>query len=632
MWGLFGKKTPAAPPPPSPTVSSSPTPQIIKGIVPLIPKDAKLDTTIRPICFGIDKHVTNTLAKGVGSKKFKRYEHVLYIMAQFSRLVYCDTGIMNKCILAGLGRTSDILNKIISTYDAKYSGERKLGQKSQITSAIKIKRLMKDFMVPPESYSLGGQGSGEKYATYISTSGGLTVLVSNTKAGKGRLLPESNPNSIFTPNDVILTFKGSSTLKDFKHDIYSQFTGRQLSELVKPLGIKVKEGDNTVSGGFTWPLIKGWTSLMKGLNDYVKGPDTRLFITGHSLGGAYACVFAFILAEAKESNSGDIELLKKIKSIHILSYGAPCVFFSGARNTFNRHLDSGLITFDRVVSQAIANRSGFNTPVNGNDIIPNLPVGFVHPGFRPLVTNFRPEANGRPYSMENIRGFYGASLKTRYRDIETWPFDVGEFGFDSWINKERALKVQLLTGLEEVEGTPVVAPDLPVVEEDPKAVAGGGWSPFSEEKSIYSKETQTHIPNLVSIRGHSSAFGFPHAEYLGMGFAGGLRLPGLINPVPHKYPKHAYFDLYANGVSLQYIEVPTAFEQMVEQVKDTLSAPVPPEGVSPTQLAALKKAEEASEEAEQENPTLPARVGGRRKTRKAKARKFTRRRVTVNKK
>jgi len=631
MWGLFSKKPQVTPPAP---VSTSPLPssQAIKDSAPLIPKDSRLDTTLRPICFGIDKNVTPKVAKGVGSMKFKRYEHVLYTMAQFSRLVYCDTGIMNKCIISGLGRTSDLLNKIITTYDAKYVNERKMGQKSQPTSAIKIKRLRTEFMVPPESYSLGGAGSGEKYATYISTSGGVTALISNTMLGNGRLLPESNPNSIFTPNDVILTFKGSSTLKDFKHDIYSQFSGRQLSELVKPLGIKVKEGNNTVSGGFTWPLIKAWTSLMKGLNEYVKGPDTRLFITGHSLGGAYASIFGFILAEAKDSASGDVELLKKIKSIHIISYGAPCVFFSGARNTFNRHLDSGLITVDRVVSQAVANRSGFNVPLNGNDIIPNLPVGFVHPGFRPLTLNRWPEANGRPYSMENIRGFYGASTKTRYRDIETWPFNPGEFGFDSWVNTERAFKVKVLTGMEEVESTRVVAPDLPVVEEDPKVASGGGWSPFSGEKSIYEKETQTHIPNFVSIRGNSSAYAFAHAEYLGMGFAGGLRTPGLINPVPHQYPKHAYFDLYPNGVTIQYIEVPSSFQQLVEHVKETLSAPVPPEGVSPNQLAALKKAEKESEE-QPEDPILPAPVkGGKRKTRKAKDRKFTRRRTTVNKK
>jgi len=215
----------------------------------------------------------------------------------------------------------------------------------------------------------------------------------------------------------------------------SQISGGDLGKLIASTGIKVDGTDNIVTGSFIKPLMGAWSAIVKALNDHVQDDNVRLFITGQSLGGAYCSLFGFILAEALASGTGPA-VLRKIKSLHIVSFGSPTLMFAGARNTFNRHLDTGVVTLDRVVSQWKPMRS---TAIQGSligvsmglipgslfgpqDSIPAIPFGFVHPGFRPLTFNIRPEAGGRPYSLDNVRRFYGVNTKTRYRDIQTWPF------------------------------------------------------------------------------------------------------------------------------------------------------------------------------------------------------------------
>lgn len=95
------------------------------------PAPMRLDTTLRPICFGIDKNVSVDVAKTVGPAKFKIYEHALYTMAQLSRIVYCDSGIAWNVITKSLGMSNDVVNKVISAYDWAYVGSRRKSVTSQ---------------------------------------------------------------------------------------------------------------------------------------------------------------------------------------------------------------------------------------------------------------------------------------------------------------------------------------------------------------------------------------------------------------------------------------------------------------------------------------------------------------------
>jgi hypothetical protein len=492
--------------------------------------DARFDSTLRPICFDLPLKVSKAAGKAVGPQKFKRYEHILYLGAQLSRLVYCDTGIMWNVIEKSLGMSNDIVNKVITAYDKEFAGKRRSASTAPGAEGGR----------PMESYSLVVAKPGDaKYATYVSSPDDMTCLFLN--ASKVR----SNPNSILTSNDVFISFKGSSTMDNFKHDLMSQISASDLGGLVKSTGVVVQGERNLVTGAFVKPLVTAWAALMGALTEHVKNGGTRLFLCGHSLGGAYCTLFAFILAEGKVS--GTIPIMSKVKSIHILSYGAPCIVSDTARNTFNRHLESGLMTIDRVVSQKVAARSAATQLLVGgiagpNDVIPTIPAGFSHPGFRPLATNIMPEAGGRPYSMDNIRKFYGVETTTRYRDSATWPF-TERLELGDWKNsKDLDALVKGLTGV----APPANEDPAAVVANDPKPLVGG----LGKQKGIYSAATKNHIPDFVSVAGSNWAAGFAHAEYLGMFFAGGFRLPGMKNPGYGS--RIAYFGLANSGVSLSY--------------------------------------------------------------------------------
>lgn len=520
------------------------------GSVAAATEEGLIDSTIRPICFGLPSNkVSHQVAGAVGPEKFKKYEHALYVMAQLSRLVYSDTGIMWTSIQKSLGMSSDVVNKVISAYDAQYAGKKKVAVSSQAGDGAGR---------PMESYSLfpsKATNSKTKFGTYVSTADDMTcVFINGNKI-------VANPNSIFKASDVIVSFKGSSTMDNFKHDLMSQFTAADLGGLVKSIGVTVAGSNNLVTGSFISPLVRGWTPLMKALTEHVAmataaggGAPIRLFLTGHSLGGAYTTLFAFILAEAKVSKT--LPIMEKIASIHVISFGAPCIVRDAARNTFNRHLDSGLMTFDRVVSQKVAARSAATQILTGgmagpNDVVPTIPAGFSHPGYRPLnnpMKNFQPEAKGRPYSMDYIRKFYGVQTKTRYRDPATWPFAEDVKLGDRAKAAELKAIVSKITGVAAVpEEAAITAPSGTPAAGDPKELEqdGGG-----AEKQIYETTTLKRIPNFVSVEGSAYAYGFAHAEYLGMFFFGGFRLPGMKNPAKDKM---AYFEFYNDGVKINYL-------------------------------------------------------------------------------
>jgi hypothetical protein len=505
------------------------------------------DTTIRPICFGINRSVDKASAGAVGPEKFKRYEHTLYVMAQLSRIVYCDTGIMWHVIQKSLGLSNDVVNKVITAYDAKYAGEKRQPIKSQAGDGAGR---------PMESYSLVPGSGANKYATYVSSPEDMTCLF--ISAAKVR----ANPNSILKASDVIVSFKGSSTADNFKHDLMSQFTAADLGALLRPIGVTVAGAENNVTGSFVKPLVNAWSALSKALGEHFKAPGGRLFLTGHSLGGAYCTLFGFILAEAKASGH---PLMANVASIHIISFGAPTIMGDNARNTFNRHLDTGLVTVDRVVSQKIAAVSAATQllvggPVGPNNVIPTIPARFSHPGYRPLATELMPQSNGRPYSIDKVRGFYGVASKTRYRDAATWPFPepvgLGDRAQAAALKQTVAAITNVPAASIPEQGDVVMPKEfakniavVPDADENPTAPTVGGFG-FTKAKREYDNLTKTHVPNFVSVQGSAYAYGFAHGEYLGMFFLGGFRLPGMKNPAANGI---AYFALGEDGVKTQYL-------------------------------------------------------------------------------
>jgi hypothetical protein len=199
-------------------------------------------------------------------------------------------------------------------------------------------------------------------------------------------------------------------MQNFKHDLYSQFTASDLKSIMPPGTKMVSSADkkNIVPASFIKPILESWDLLKQGLNEF-KPP--RLFVTGHSLGGAYASLFTFIMAEIREAN------FPFIQSIHNVTFGAPTILGDGARNTFNAHLDGGKVTLDRITCMGLYSKLA--------DVIPSIPVGFSHPGYQPLKTEMWPEARtGRAYTYDTVSqvfqkgGLFGlGGEKTAYEGV-----------------------------------------------------------------------------------------------------------------------------------------------------------------------------------------------------------------------
>lgn len=359
------------------------------------------DTTLRSVIFNEKdlEMVKNsngqmTVANQVDSQTFDSYVHALKIMAQLSRLVYSDSGIIREVMLSPEFGTVDnkSVNNRITEFDKKYLSKKR--QSSNLPNS-KEGRPMASYVDPISTQTT------EPITTYISSPSDLTCLFT-----KGTFL--STKHGLFTNNDLIITFKGSSTIKNFKHDFYSQFTASELSKLLPP-GTTSSSGEiGNVPSSFINPLLKSWKVLSEHI---IKHNPIRLFITGHSLGGAYASLFAFMLCEIRSS-------FPSIQSIHLISFGCPTILADKARNTFNKHLDSGFITLDRVVSTGLISRI--------TDVIPGIPLGFSHPGFQPLKTELQPEKNtGRAYNIETIRkvfqkgGLLGIGSQKSQYEMET---------------------------------------------------------------------------------------------------------------------------------------------------------------------------------------------------------------------
>jgi len=507
-----------------------------------IPEGSFLDTTIRPICFPqLGRVYTPEKAKSVGSEEFKKYEYILYLMAQLSRIVYCDTGVQWEVITKGLGLSNDVVNKLITYYDSQYSSEARTPMPSPPGLNGR----------PMKSYIRKGQpetiSTADDFGTYISTGNDVTCLLLDAAA----VFP--NPNSILTPNDIIIAFKGSSTIQNFIDDAKSM-KPTDFSIALKQLGLDVP-GLGNVAGGFVFSLLHAFKPLMAALAQRLEGKQSpRIFVTGHSLGGAYATLFGWILALMKKQG-----IVQSVQSIHTVTYGAPTVFSDTARNQYNSLLDEGLLTLDRVVSQQIASvktaaAGTLGKMASGADFIPTIPPGFSHPGFQPLITEFFPEKGGRPYGLQNIRAAYGVPNAQRYRDTTTWPFEdrveLGNIGKRSNL----ASIVSEITGATQSQ---VAA--LPAAQIEAPATSGtlppqqGGLFGFGEEKTKYEELTKKHIPNFVSVVGSNYAIAFPHAEYLGMFFAGAMRMAGRKNPVATGDLQNvATFYLTPVGVSILY--------------------------------------------------------------------------------
>jgi hypothetical protein len=486
------------------------------------------------------------------------------------------------------GQSNEKVMQTILALDKEYAKEKRSPLRDQKEASVAPG-------IPHESYALGPAPDTQthKYGTYIATNEVLTAFIIDTTVAKG-ILTKKGP---FRETDVIISFKGTNTFKEAVHDIKSAFMRTDLKDLAETLGFTVpnEDRDSFINGSFTKILLDAWDILIQGVTEHSGTGEFRLFCTGHSLGGAYCTLFGFILGYLKNLPSDDsptVQLLKRIQSIHIISLGSPTLCADKARNVFNRSLTSKFITFDRLVTQKIPT---LTVQPYGTDIVPLIPAGFSHPGFKQAATDFQQDKK-RAYKWVTLHQMYGMPSPRVYKPYEPTKEEAAEV---KQAEKEAAaasaapttvttptasVLSKNLTEVPAGEGenptASVLSKNLSKVSEEgenPKSLKGGrrktwrrkmraklwhrktqrGGFLFGGQKAEYAKLAKTQSSNFISVP-TNGVIGtlIPHIVYFGMLYLTSLRKPGMKNPVPPNVPKCAYFGFYddAKGVLIKYVD------------------------------------------------------------------------------
>ena len=168
----------------------------------------------------------------------------------------------------------------------------------------------------------------------------------------------------------------------------------------------------------------------------------------------------------------------------------------------------------------------------GVDIIPNLPIKFSHPGFRPKKDDPK-----FPYSLADIAKRYEKTI-----EVNTPPV-LGE-------EEQKAL-------IGAVESETKGLKDEPDSEAK-EQVGGGIFNLFkSKNKREYNAMVEKYSSNFISVGVPNTFFAkrIAHIFYFGLNYFNGLRVPGMKNPVPPGAQKVATFEFYDEpdaGVLIKY--------------------------------------------------------------------------------
>ena len=258
----------------------------------------------------------------------------------------------------------------------------------------------------PNIKQLPMAGGGEFNNTKIKEGNKpIGFFVQNKEHMNVYLYVHHNPISKFNSEKTLfISFKGSSSIEDFKHDLKSAaFPDQLLSELNNSQNTpnsnaqnnKKKNKPGKAGYGFIKSLKPSIQDICKKIKELESLQFERVIITGHSLGGALASLFGYYL---KKYNPDLID-----KPIHVITFGACCVFDAFGRNEFNAFLNiegekKNIFTLDRVTANL--------------DPIIVLPADLDHPGFTiPRDENFSYTRTGRTKEIGEIRDMLELKVK-----------------------------------------------------------------------------------------------------------------------------------------------------------------------------------------------------------------------------
>jgi len=507
-----------------------------------------------------------------------KYEALLTQCSYLSRMAYCPADIFCR-MTQHLDVTPNAFNNYIRAIEKIY--DKLFNYKCSYDSRyIHENQKFSEYFNPISSLN-----SNENPVGYF---------VRNNKNLNAYLYVHDNPNSKFNNEKTLfISFKGSSSINDFIHDMKSATkSDRLLSELNETTQKNMTGGftekgangnielqnntarnnisinntsknknrinnivlnntpinntssnNNKVFGkagyGFIDILKESIPELCQKIKELESQQFTKVIITGHSLGGALASLFGYYL---KKYKSDFINV-----PIHVVTFGACCVFDAPGRNEFNEFLNisDSVFTLDRVTTNF--------------DPVIILPVDLDHPGYTLLRDEIRAFTNtGRTNEIGEIRKMLGLTsgydgndllLSEKFVDLFTNAQDfkdTGRYDTDLYRSKYRikfgtnAKEQQLILKKAMSDAKDNIRELFKTIESE---VAKnrynnqtGGLLENTKKKRLeqdiatkeYKNKTKEIMPNQIQYNCYKTmTIGFCHGVYIGVSYMTVLRLPGI---------------------------------------------------------------------------------------------------------
>lgn len=372
----------------------------------------------------------------------------------------------------------------------------------------------------------------------------LNVSGSNTSQNGG--VSESDTN------DPLLTTKEEKTAS-------IQNANANANENVKksrPQNANANKISGKAGSGFIEVLKYSIEEICQKITELQNGIGfDRIIITGHSAGGVYASLFGYYL---KKYNPGITK-----KPIHVITFGACCLFDAIGRNEFNDYLnidknnEGGIFTLDRVT-------------VFGDPMI-FIPVDLDHPGFTLLksIDNIKAfTKTGRTNEIGEIRkmlelnkGYDGndlllsesfVDLFTNVRDFKrNEKYDTDLYRSKYRIKFGTNAKEQILIlkkAMNDADEKKIRELFKRIESEVRNNNQSGGISfkkGLGEATKKYRELTINKMPNEIQYSCYKTmSFGFCHGVYMGVTYMTVLRVPGIKNGLKMKKEPRKDYTLY----------------------------------------------------------------------------------------
>ena len=222
------------------------------------------------------------------------------------------------------------------------------------------------------------------------------------------------PNTIISNEPtVFVSFRGTASFKTALKDanvVYKslfdmyKYNGKQLFAEEEKITTTTTSNWFAAHRGFVTGIESLFSKIVDAVLELTKTYNAKnIYVTGHSLGGAFASLFAMGLAQYRATVDNSLPV------IQCVTFGAPKLFSDRARNVFNGLLENGNLQFARVVNRPrYADLTGATF-----DVVPLVPGTAGHAGFMPLKTEIKTQSRtGRTKHVREIREMFAGITPT----------------------------------------------------------------------------------------------------------------------------------------------------------------------------------------------------------------------------